>query len=119
MERAQVLDALSALASPTRLDLVRALIVAGDAGIPAGRIATLLGVSASRLSFHLTTLLAAGLVSARRDGRSIIYTADHRGIGGVIGYLLHDCCAGHPAVSACAAPSEGRQSAGTVNICPG
>ena len=116
MERAQVLNALSALASPMRLDLVRALIVAGEDGLAAGRIASLLSISASRLSFHLTALEQAGLVTARRDGRSIIYAADHQGIGGVIGYLLHDCCAGHPAVCACATTAGPYQSAGTVKI---
>ena len=102
MERRKVLDALAALASETRLDLVRALIVAGEEGLPAGEIGRRLGIAASRLSFHLSALEQAGLVRVRRDGRNMIYAADHAGIGGVIGYLLHDCCAGDPKVSGCA-----------------
>jgi ArsR family transcriptional regulator, arsenate/arsenite/antimonite-responsive transcriptional repressor len=90
-----------------RLDLVRSLIVAGDEGMAQGQIARLMSISASRLSFHLAALEQAGLVSARRSGRNMIYAADHAGIGGVIGYLLHDCCGGHPKVCAC---SQHRQT---------
>ncbi len=107
MESDRVLLALSAMASATRLDLVRLLVVAGDDGLAAGRIAARLGMSASRLSFHLSALEQAGLIAARREGRSILYRADHAGIGGVIGYLLHDCCAGHPAVCACSERAAG------------
>jgi DNA-binding transcriptional ArsR family regulator len=107
MDRARVLSALSALASGTRLDLVRALIVAGPGGMTAGALAREFGMAASRLSFHLAALEGASLVRARRAGRNMIYAADHEAIGGVIGYLLDDCCARHPAVCACAAgPGE-------------
>jgi DNA-binding transcriptional ArsR family regulator len=126
MDRGQVLDALSAMASGTRLDLLRGLILAGESGLPAGRIAVDLGLSASRLSFHLAALEQAGLISARRDGRRIYYAADHAGLGGVIGYLLHDCCGGHPKVCCSAGRSENRaagwpveaysDAAGTANI---
>ncbi len=71
MDRGKVLDALSAMANETRLDLLRGLIVAGEGGLPAGRIAADLGLSASRLSFHLAALEQAGLITARRDGRNI------------------------------------------------
>jgi DNA-binding transcriptional ArsR family regulator len=101
MTRERALAGLSALASETRLDLVRLLVVAGEAGLPAGVVAERLGISASRLSFHLSALEQARLVTAARDGRRILYRADHAGIGGIIGYLLHDCCAGHPEVCAC------------------
>lgn len=101
MDKARVLAALSALANDKRLDLVRALVVAGDAGLPAGEIARLLDVSASRLSFHLAALEQAGLITSRRVARNVIYAADHAGIGRVIAYLLDDCCAGHPKVQDC------------------
>ena len=67
MERRKVLDALAALASETRLDLVRALIVAGEEGLPAGEIGRRLGIAASRLSFHLSALEQAGLVRVRQE----------------------------------------------------
>lgn len=102
MDRSRILTALSAMANATRLDLLRSLIGAGDGGQNAGDIARDLNVSASRLSFHLAALEQAGLVTARRDGRNIIYAADFAGLGGVIGYLMNDCCKGHPTVCASA-----------------
>jgi ArsR family transcriptional regulator, arsenate/arsenite/antimonite-responsive transcriptional repressor len=90
-----------------RLDLLRALIVAGDGGMAQGSIARHLKVSASRLSFHLSALEQAGLVAARRDGRNVIYAANHAVIGGVIGFLLHDCCGGHPKICACSQRGTG------------
>jgi ArsR family transcriptional regulator, arsenate/arsenite/antimonite-responsive transcriptional repressor len=103
VEQSKALAALSALANETRLDLVRRLIVRGEKGMCAGGIALELGMSASRLSFHLAALEQAGLVSARRESRHIIYAVDHRSMGGLIGYLLNDCCKADPKVSACCA----------------
>lgn len=105
MNQSQALAALSALANPTRLELVRLLVGAGSDGLAASDIATRLDVSASRLSFHLAALEQAGLVSARRASRHIFYAADARGLGRVINYLLNDCCAAHPEVRACCAPA--------------
>ncbi|WP_347313059.1 ArsR/SmtB family transcription factor [Defluviimonas sp. SAOS-178_SWC] len=101
MDRSKALAALSALANETRLELVRALIVGGRDGMAAGEIARHLDVSASRLSFHLAALEQAGLITSRRASRHVYYAADFGGIGGVISYLLNDCCKGHPAISAC------------------
>ncbi len=67
MEQSKALAALSALANETRLDLIRRLIARGEDGLCAGRIARELGMSASRLSFHLSALEQAGLVTARRE----------------------------------------------------
>ncbi|HPE27176.1 MAG: helix-turn-helix transcriptional regulator [Rhodobacteraceae bacterium] len=104
MEQSRVLAALAALANGTRLELVRALIGRGPAGMPAGEIARHLDVSASRLSFHLAQLEQAGLISGRRESRNVIYTVDTARMGHVIGYLLNDCCRSDPEVCACCAP---------------
>lgn len=101
MERKQVLAALAALASETRLDLVRLLVEAGADGLAAGEIGRRLGIAASRLSFHLAALEQAGLVTSRRESRNVIYAASFRGIGQTFGYLLNDCCLDHPEVRAC------------------
>lgn len=103
MDHARALSALSALANATRLELVRLLIATGPEGRAASDIAGRLGLSASRLSFHLAALEQAGLVTARRASRNIFYAADTGALGRVIGYLLDDCCAGHPDVRACCA----------------
>lgn len=101
MDRQQVLDALSALANDTRLDLVRILVPAGPEGLPAGEIARRMGISASRLSFHLAALEQAGVVASRRASRHVIYRAETRTLGRTIAYLLNDCCCDSPDVRAC------------------
>jgi ArsR family transcriptional regulator, arsenate/arsenite/antimonite-responsive transcriptional repressor len=106
MDRSKALAALSALANETRLDLVRLLVVAGDDGLPAGDLARALDHSASRLSFHLAQLEQAGLITSRRVARNIYYAVDPSGMGGTIGYLMADCCQGHPKVMACCGPAQ-------------
>lgn len=101
MEQTQALGALSALAHETRLQIVRLLVPCGQDGLSAGEIGAQVDCSASRLSFHLSALEQAGLIGARRDGRRVIYSARRRQIGGLIHYLLNDCCAGDRTVSAC------------------
>ena len=101
MERSKALTALSALAHEARLDLIRLLVPQGAAGLAAGEIGRALGLSASRLSFHLAALEQAGLITSRRSARNVIYTADATGIGQTIGYLLTDCCKDHPEIRAC------------------
>lgn len=87
-------EALGALAQEHRLALFRLLVQAGEEGMPAGAIAESLGVPNSSLSFHLAHLTRAGLIQQRRQGRSLIYTADYAAMNALIGYLLENCCAG-------------------------
>lgn len=103
MEQSKVLTALSALAHAARLDLVRLLMPLGDQGLPAGDIARSLGLSASRLSFHLAAMEQAGLIRSRRVARNVIYSVDAGQIGQTLGYLLNDACCDHPTVRACCA----------------
>jgi ArsR family transcriptional regulator, arsenate/arsenite/antimonite-responsive transcriptional repressor len=90
----QALSAFAALSQETRLRILRMLIVVGEDGLPAGAIAERVEVSASNLSFHLKEMEAAGLVSSRREGRSIYYTANHQALAGLVRFLLEDCCSG-------------------------
>lgn len=95
-------EAFAALSQETRLAAFRLLVRAGQDGLPAGEIARSLGVSPSTLSTHLGLLQRAGLISSERRSRQIVYRADFGGIGTLIGYLMKDCCKGHPAVLAAA-----------------
>lgn len=107
------IDALGALAQEHRLSLFRLLIQAGDDGLSAGAIAERLGVPNSSLSFHLGYLTRAGLISQRREGRSLIYTADYAAMNALVGYLVENCCAGagcDPG-SACQPTSTERENA--------
>lgn len=99
MESGTAIAALSALAQETRLAIFRALVRAhspkeGEGGLAAGDIAEALGVPPATLSFHLKELAHAGLVSSRRDGRSIVYKADLGAMRGLTEFLLEDCCQG-------------------------
>lgn len=89
-----VVRALAALAQEHRLAAFRLLVQAGDGGLAAGMLAGRLGVPASSLSFHLAHLTQAGLISQRRAGRSLIYSADYAAMGALMAFLTENCCGG-------------------------
>jgi DNA-binding transcriptional ArsR family regulator len=115
MESETVVRALSALAQEHRLALFRLLVQAGPDGLAAGAIAEALGVPASSLSFHLAQLTNAGLIVQRRDGRSLIYTADYGAMNALVGFLMENCCGGGavcaPAAACVAQTNDERKSA--------
>ena len=94
MEPDLVIRALGALAQEHRLAVFRLLVEAGPEGLAAGALAEAVGVPASSMSFHLAQLSHAGLVSQRRQSRSIIYSADYGVMNGLMAYLTHNCCGG-------------------------
>ncbi len=89
-------EAFSALSQENRLAVLRLLIEAGAEGVPAGDIARHFGTPQNTMSTNLAILARAGFVTSRRDGRSMIYTADYAGLRRLISFLLQDCCKGHP-----------------------
>ena len=92
MEKTDAVAALGALAQDTRLDVFRLLVQAGAEGLPAGRIGDRLGLPSATLSFHLNQLRQAGLVTFRREGRSLIYAAEYEAMNSLIGFLTENCC---------------------------
>jgi ArsR family transcriptional regulator, arsenate/arsenite/antimonite-responsive transcriptional repressor len=100
MERSDAVIALAALAQDNRLDVFRLLVRAGRDGLPAGEVARLLDIAPNSLTFHFDRLRQAGLISVRRDGRSMIYAARFETMRGLLGYLSENCCAGPPAPGA-------------------
>jgi DNA-binding transcriptional ArsR family regulator len=96
MEKNAAVAALAALAQDNRLDVFRLLIEAGADGLPAGEIADALGLAPNTLTFHFDRLRSAGLVSVRRDGRSMIYAARFETMNALLGYLTDNCCGGQP-----------------------
>jgi ArsR family transcriptional regulator, arsenate/arsenite/antimonite-responsive transcriptional repressor len=100
MKKPDALAALAALAQDNRLDMYRLLVQAGPGGMPAGRVAEKLDLAPNTLTFHFDRLRDAGLVTVRREGRSMIYAARFETMNGLLAYLTENCCQG--AVEACA-----------------
>jgi ArsR family transcriptional regulator len=100
MEEKDVIAALLGLAQSSRLRAFRALVVAGPQGLTPGALVESLGVPAATLSFHLKELSHAGLVSAERQGRNIIYRAEFARMNAVLSYLTDQCCQGQPCAPA-------------------
>ena len=83
MKKHNAVAALAALAQDNRLDVFRLLVQAGPDGMPAGRVAETLGLAPNTLTFHFDRLRVAGLVTVRRDGRSMIYAARFETMNGL------------------------------------
>jgi len=100
MESPDAIDAFSALAQASRLDAFRLLMDHEPKGLPAGEIARLLGIPQNTMSSHLAILGRAGLVSAERQSRSIIYRAEMDRVREIAAFLVNDCCGGRPELCA-------------------
>jgi ArsR family transcriptional regulator, arsenate/arsenite/antimonite-responsive transcriptional repressor len=109
MQIPAAVEALSALAHTHRLAVFRLLVKAGADGVPAGGIAREVGVLANTLSTHLAILGHAGLIQSRREGRSVIYSANYDGMRALMDFLIADCCGGRPEI--CAPLAEMAQAA--------
>jgi ArsR family transcriptional regulator, arsenate/arsenite/antimonite-responsive transcriptional repressor len=103
---------LSSIAQPTRLDIFRALVVAGPAGMPAGALADALGVAPTALSFHLKELRFTNLVDSEQQGRFVIYRARFDTMNALLAFLTENCCAGtaqHADADICCPPIKKKQ----------
>lgn len=100
METPSAVAALSALAHPGRLEIFRLLVKAGPEGVAAGEIARATGSLANTMSTNLNVLAGAGLVTARREGRSILYAAAYERMRDLLAFLMEDCCGGKAEICA-------------------
>ena len=96
MNKTDAIAALAALAQDNRLDVFRLLVQSGPEGMPAGAVATALDLPPNTLTFHFDRLRHAGLVTVRREGRSMIYAAHFETMNKVLDYLTENCCGGEP-----------------------
>ena len=94
MEKIDAVMALAALAQDNRLDVFRLLVPAGPDGMPAGAVADALDLAPNTLTFHFDRLRTAGLVTVRREGRSMIYAARYETMNDLLGFLTENCCDG-------------------------
>jgi ArsR family transcriptional regulator, arsenate/arsenite/antimonite-responsive transcriptional repressor len=94
MEADDAVRSLAALAQPVRLQVFRALVVAGPAGLTPGSLVEAIAVPNTSLSFHLKELLHSGLITQERNGRNLIYRASFDRMNALLGYLTDNCCEG-------------------------
>jgi ArsR family transcriptional regulator len=92
MDIQQALVLFDTLSQETRLGAFRLLVRAGTDGLPAGVLSERLAVPHNTLSFHLSHLSRAGIVSSRKQGRSVIYCANFELVRELIAFLVRDCC---------------------------
>jgi ArsR family transcriptional regulator len=96
MKKTDAVVALAALAQDNRLDVFRLLVQAGPEGMPAGGVADALDLAPNTLTFHFDRLRQAGLVTVRREGRSMIYAARFETMNALLTFLTENCCGGTP-----------------------
>lgn len=92
MDIQNALIAFDALSQETRLRVFRLLVEQGPQGTPAGKLGKALGIPHNTLSFHLSHMSNAGLVLSKREGRSVIYSANFEFFTGLIRFMVEDCC---------------------------
>ncbi len=92
MDIQEALIAFDALSQETRLRVFRMLVEYGPDGAPAGKISETLKIPHNTLSFHLSHMNNADLVLSRREGRSIIYSANFELFTELIRFMVEDCC---------------------------
>jgi len=93
MKSPDAVKALSALAQESRLDVFKLLVRKGTAGMAAGELSDHFGLPPATMSFHLKELTNAGLITSRRESRSIIYSANYKHMQSLLNFLLENCCA--------------------------
>jgi len=92
MDVLKAIQAFGALSQHTRLQAFRLLVEYGTEGAPAGLLSDELGIPHNTLSFHLTHLSNAQLVTSRKEGRLVIYKANFKKVEALIGFLTESCC---------------------------
>ncbi len=101
--------ALSALSQETRLRVFKLLIEYGPDGTPAGKLGEQLSIPHNTLSFHLSHLSHSGLVTSRREGRSILYAANCDATESLLAFMVENCCARGKAQECCPAPKPAKR----------
>lgn len=94
MDELTATECFAALGHPTRLQVYRALVRAGDEGVPVGALQEELGIPGSTLTHHLQALTRAGLAHQERDGRVLTTRADYAVMQSLLDFLTEKCCEG-------------------------
>ncbi len=84
--------ALKELGHPVRLSIFRRLVRSGYQGLAVGTLQEELGIPGSTLSHHIASLVSAGLLSQRREGRILYCVPEYDRLNEVISFLREECC---------------------------
>jgi DNA-binding transcriptional ArsR family regulator len=96
---ARFADMLSAMGAAPRLRIVRLLLSANPEGLIVGDIAAELQITGSTLSHHLDKLKTEGLVSVRREGTFLWYSANTQTLQDLLAFLYAECCTRNKAIA--------------------
>lgn len=105
-------EQLDSLGNPTRLQIFRLLVRAGQTGVSVGTIQTRMGLPGSTLSHHLKRLVETGLVTQERVATTLVCRAAYPQMRALIGYLSDECCADERGADEGAAVAGGASAAG-------
>jgi len=83
---------LKELGHTTRLAIYKRVVKAGHQGIAVGGLQEKLAIPSSTLSHHIASLVSAGLISQRRESRTLYCVAEYETLNAVIGFLQDECC---------------------------
>ena len=85
-------NALKELGHPTRLMIFKYLVKGGDKGLPVGVLQKELQIPHSTLSHHVAKLISVGLISQKREGRTLWCIPNYTQLNDLIDYLKDECC---------------------------
>jgi len=91
-------DMLSAMGTEPRLRIVRLLLSAHPEGMVVSDIGNELSIPSSTLSHHLEKLKHEDLVSVRREGTFLRYSANTTALEELLGFLYAECCTRNKAI---------------------
>ncbi len=99
-EIARYADMFSAMGTEPRLRIMRLLLSAHPEGMVVGEIGEELEIPNSTLSHHLDKLKNEELVSVKREGTFLRYSANSAALQELLGFLYAECCTRNKAVEA-------------------
>jgi ArsR family transcriptional regulator len=91
-------DMLAAMGAEPRLRIMRLLLSAHPNGMVVSEIGDDLGMPGSSLSHHLEKLKNERLVSVKREGTFLRYTANTEALQDLLGFLYAECCTRNQAI---------------------
>jgi ArsR family transcriptional regulator len=91
-------DMFSAMGTEPRLRIVSLLLAAHPEGMVVGEIGSELEIPSSTLSHHLEKLKNEDLVTVRRDGTFLWYSANTDALKELLGFLYAECCTRNKAI---------------------